>query len=81
MKSSDLPHRTRPRLLDTPLGQICNESTSDIYRVYWPQVPLPGVAKDDDQQKGSGAGIEMMPLKTEPSHNASVIVNVNSASQ
>jgi hypothetical protein len=51
-------------------------------------VPLPGVAKEDglqqqqqQQQHDSGAGIEMMPLQSEPSHNVSVIVNVDSASQ
>jgi len=57
--------------------------------VYWPHVPLPGVAKEDglpqqqqqQQQHDSGAGIEMMPLQSETSHNVSVIVNVDSASQ
>jgi hypothetical protein len=55
-------------------------------------VPLPGVAKEDglpqqqqqqqqQQQHDSGAGIEMMPLQSETSHNVSVIVNVDSASQ
>jgi hypothetical protein len=48
-------------------------------------VPLPGVAKEDglpqQQQHDSGAGIEMMPLQTEPSHNVSVIINVDSVSQ
>jgi hypothetical protein len=50
-------------------------------------VPLPGVAKEDglpqqqQQQHDSGAGIEMMPLQTEPSHNASVVINVDSAAQ
>ena len=60
--------------------------------MYWPHVPLPGVAKEDglpqqqqqqqqQQQHDSGAGIEMMPLQSETSHNVSVIVNVDSASQ
>jgi hypothetical protein len=53
-------------------------------------VPLPGVAIEDglpqqqqqqQQQHDSGAGIEMMPLQSETSHNVSVIVNVDSASQ
>jgi hypothetical protein len=68
------------------------QSTADIYRVYWPHAPLPGVAKEDglpqqqqqqqqQQQHDSGAGIEMMPLQTEPSPDVSVIINVDSAAQ
>jgi len=63
------------------------QSTADIYRVYWPHVPLPGAAKEDglpqqqQQQHDSGAGIEMMPLQTEPSPDVSVIINVDTAAQ
>jgi hypothetical protein len=66
------------------------QSTMDVYRVYWPDTPLPVVASEAALQQeqprqpqllDSGAGIEMQPMHAKQSASVSVDINVDVASR
>ena len=64
----------RYALVSISLGRF--QGTTDIYRVYWPETPLPVLATElasqqQRRQPDSGAGIEMLPIQN------SVSVNIN----
>jgi hypothetical protein len=66
------------------------QSTMDVYRVYWPNTPLPVVVSEavlqheqpqQPQLLDSGAGIEMQPMHANHSASVSVDINVDVASR
>ena len=50
------------------------QSASDVYSVYWPEMPLPGSVLRQ-QRRDSSADIEMLPLQ--PANSGSVAVSIS----
>lgn len=53
-----------------------SQSASDVYSVYWPEMPLPG-SVPRQQRRDSSADIEMLPLASANSGSVAVSISAD----